>query len=521
MQRCPKLLMIALTLALLVLDTPAQNASSSPLRFRITLAKEIAPRGVSGRLLVLMTDSVHQRDSLNPGFVPGSMWMAAMEVEQLAPGGSIDLDADRIAFPGPLSQAKRGTYQVMALLDPNHSYPYHGQDEGDFSSQVIKIEDLNPADSKPVELTLSRITPAGGPSLTDTDQVKLVEFESPLLSTFWGRSITMRAGVVLPPSYTKATARTYPAAYHIHGFGGDHRAAWRQGQSLVMAMADGKQPEMIHVFLDGSFPTGHHEFADSVNNGPWGRALTEEFIPLLEKRFRLVAKPYARFLTGHSSGGWSTLWLQVTYPDFFGGTWSTAPDPVDFREFTGINATAGSTDNAYRKRDGAAKNLVRMNGKEIASVEEFARQEEVMGEYGGQFASFEWVFSPRGQDGRPLKLFNRVTGDLNQDVVRAWEKYDIRLTLDRTWATLGPKLRGKLNLFCGDADTFHLNEAFKLLCDFLKRKGSDAVCELVPGRDHMNLYQAYQTYPEGLALRVYKEMYAKFEKESSAAGQRQ
>jgi hypothetical protein len=211
----------------------------------------------------------------------------------------------------------------------------------------------------------------------------------------------------------------------------------------------------------------------------------------------------------------------VTYPNFFGGTWSTAPDPVDFREFTGINATAGSTDNAYRKQNGAAKNLVRMGGKEIASVEEFARQEEVMGEYGGQFASFEWVFSPRGQDGRPLKLFNRVTGDLNQDVVRAWEKYDIRLTLDRSWATLGPKLRGKLNLFCGAADTFHLDEAFKLLCDFLKQKGSDAVCELVPGRDHMNLYQAYQTYPEGLDFRVYKEMYAKFENESAAAGKRQ
>src|SRR5262249_13899243 len=236
MQRFPKLMMVALTLALLVLDTPAQNASSSPLHFRIALAKEISPVGVSGRLLVLMTDSVQQRDSLDIGFVPGSTWMAAMEVEHLAPGGSIDLDPDRIAVPAPLSRAKPGTYQVMALLDPNHSYPYHGQDEGDFSSQVKKIENLNPADSKPVELILSRITPARGPRPTDTDQIKLVEFESPMLSTFWGRSITMRAGVVLPPGYTKETARSYPAAYHIHGFGGDHRGAWNQGPSLVTAM---------------------------------------------------------------------------------------------------------------------------------------------------------------------------------------------------------------------------------------------------------------------------------------------
>src|SRR5262245_32814077 len=137
MHRYPKRLLIALTLALIVLDVPAQNTSSSPLRFRITLAKEIAPGGVSGRLLLLMTNSAQQRDSLEAGFVPGSVWLAAMEVEHLAPGGSIDLDPDRIAFPGPFSQAKRGDYQMMALLDPNHSYAYHGQDEGDFSSSVI------------------------------------------------------------------------------------------------------------------------------------------------------------------------------------------------------------------------------------------------------------------------------------------------------------------------------------------------------------------------------------------------
>jgi S-formylglutathione hydrolase FrmB len=279
-------------------------------------------------------------------------------------------------------------------------------------------------------------------------------------------------------------------------------------------MGAGKQMEMIHVFLDGSFPTGHHEFADSVNNGPWGRALTEEFIPYLETKFRAISKPDARFLTGHSSGGWSTLWLQVTYPDFFGGTWSTAPDPVDLRSFTGIDATVGSTDNAYRSKDGKARNLVRSGGKEVASLEEFAREEVVQGEYGGQFASFEWVWSPKGQDGRPMKLFNREAGELDPVVVQAWQKYDIRLILDRNWTTLAPKLRGKLNIIVGGEDTFHLEEAVIKLCDFFKQKGSDAVCEVVPGRDHSNLYQPSQTYPEGLAARIAKEMQAKFEASS-------
>ena len=207
-------------------------------------------------------------------------------------------------------------------------------------------------------------------------------------------------------------------------------------------------------------------FADSVNNGPWGRALTEEFIPSLEKQFRLIPKTSARFLTGHSSGGWSTMWLEVNYPDVFGGTWSTSPDPVDLHSFTGIDATPGSTQNAYRTKDGRVLNLVRMNGKEIASVEQFAKAEEVQGEYGGQFASFEWVWSPKGPDGRPMKLFNRQTGELDLFVEKAWEKYDIRKIVESNWATLGPKLLGKVHLVVGSEDTFHLEEAAIMFCGF-------------------------------------------------------
>ena len=270
------------------------------------------------------------------------------------------------------------------------------------------------------------------------------------------------------------------------------------------------------IYLDASFSTGHHVFADSVNNGPWGKALTEELIPYLESKYRLIAKPYARFLTGHSSGGWSTLWLQVAYPDFFGGTWSTAPDSVTFKSFTGINTTSGSKDNAYRNADGSVKNLVRMNGKNVASLEEFVKQEEVAGPVGGQMASFDWVFSPRGADGRPMKIFNRVTGEQDPFVQKYWERYDIKLIVERNWATLGPKLLGKVHLVVGSMDTFHLEEAAKMFCAFLASKGREDACEVVPERDHMNLYQKYETYPDGLGLRIAKEMQAAFEKGEAA-----
>jgi hypothetical protein len=201
--------------------------------------------------------------------------------------------------------------------------------------------------------------------------------------------------------------------------------------------------------------------------------------------------------------------LQITHPDFFGGTWSTAPDPVDFRHFIGVDVTPGSSDNAYRTQDGRPRNLARIGSHDLVSIEEFVRQEAVKGQQGGQLDSFNWAWSPLGLDGRPLTLFNRETGELNKEVLRAWQQYDILAVLEKNWARLGPKLRGKISVIVGNEDTFHLEEAVADLCDFLRRQKSDAVCEIVPGRDHFNLYQPFKTYPNGLAARIRKEIQAK------------
>jgi hypothetical protein len=514
-----KLLSVGLfSITILVIAGHAQAPEQAcPLKFRITLGESAAQKAISGRLLVFMTTSKQERQVLGIDFIAGDTWVSATEVESIRPGQTLEFNPDVKAYPKSFSQAPAGDYQIMALLDTDHSYPYTEQNEGDLYSKVVKVQALDPAHATPVDLMIDRRTEARLKT-ADTDSIKLAEFESPVLSRFWGRPIKVQAGVVLPRSFSKSPQRTYPAVYHVHGFGGDHTSAWRAGPGLIKAMADGKQMEMVHVFLNGRCPTGHHEFADSINNGPWGQALIQEFIPQLEKKYRLIPKPHARFLTGHSSGGWSTLWLQITYPDFFGGTWSTSPDPVDLHSFTGIDVTPGSTENAYRTRDGKARNLIRMNGKELSSIEEFARLEEVEGEYGGQFASFEWVWSPKGEDGRPMKMFNRETGEVDPAVQKAWQKYDIRSILNKNWARLGPKLKGKINVICGTDDTFHLEEAVKMLCEFFKQRGSDAVCEMVPGRDHMNLYQAGPAYPDGLAGRIQKEMEHKFTAASTMSG---
>jgi S-formylglutathione hydrolase FrmB len=354
-------------------------------------------------------------------------------------------------------------------------------------------------------LSLTALAPAQQ-TFRETENVKLFELRSELLSAFWGREIKMQAGVVIPSDHKPD--EKLPVCYSIHGFGGSHLGAQRNGPRLVEQMRNG-YPRMLYVFLNAACPLGHHEFADSVNNGPWGKALTEELVPALERSFHAGGSAGARFLTGHSSGGWSSLWLQVVYPDFFGGTWSTAPDSVDFRDFTGIDVYRMK--NAYEDPDGKPIQLVRRNGQFVTSIQQFVEAEVSRKQYGGQFASFDAVFSPRGEDGRPMPLFDRKTGAIDPFVARSWERYDIGLILKRGWETLGPKLAGKLKVFVGTLDTFRLEGALRLLQADLKQLGSDAEIVFAEGRDHGSVMAAHELWPDGLLARIHKEMRARFD----------
>lgn len=503
--------MIRLALVLAVTSIAAR-AGSTPLHFRICLDEAAAQKPVSGRLLVFLYPGGEKRDKLGAGFLPGKTWIAASEIRSLAPGGSIEFNPDA-AYPKPLTEAPRGTWQVMALLDLDHSYAHSGLGKGDLLSEVTVVRDLDPPGAGEIKLCLTRAEP-GPPVAEFGDSVKMFETGSERLTAFWGRRIVMRAGVVLPPGYAKDIHRFYPASYIVHPFVGNAAYALRnRAKTVIEEMTSGARPAMIHIYLDASIPTGHHAFADSVNNGPWGRALIDDLIPALEHNFRLIPRAPARFLTGHSSGGWSTLWLQVNYPDTFGGVWSTGPDPVDFRSFVGVDVSPGSTQNMYRDDAGDSVVLLRWKNRAEPPVllRDFARHEMTLGETGGQFASFEWVFSPRGPDGRPMPLFDRVTGEQDPAVQRAWRKYDIRYQVERRWSTLGPKLKGKIKLIVGAEDNFGLDESAEAFCEFLADKGEDDACDFVEGRDHIDLYRPFDRFPGGLDLWIAQQMMRKYE----------
>jgi len=235
-------------------------------------------------------------------------------------------------------------------------------------------------------------------------------------------------------------------------------------------------PRMIFVTFQHPCPYYDDSYAvNSANCGPYGDAIMKELIPYVEEHFRIIRKPYARVLSGGSTGGWESLALQVFHPDFFGGTWSLCPDPVDFRYFQCINIYAD--ENAFQKKFGWVKVPTPSDRQVDGIMRLTSRQrnqmELVMGtrnRSGEQIDIFQAVFGPVGPDGYPQPLFNKKTGVIDAGIAQHWkEHYDLRHILERDWATLGPKLVGKLHIYTGSMDTFYLDSAVRLLERFLEK----------------------------------------------------
>ena len=454
-------------------DQPA--IERKPVEFRLTFDQAALDRPFTGRVFVLLTRAEPTRlpRGLN-WFNPEPAF--AKDVKNWQPGEPLTVGADAIAFPTPLADLKPGKYFAQAVLDRDLGGISFAASPGNAYSKPVPFA-VGPKQPNAVLLNLDQVYRE--PPFQETDTIQLAEIQSKLLTAFHGKPTRLRAGVILPPSFGKLPDRKYPVVYEITGFGGDHTAAAAVAARKPWDVAG---VEMIWVVLDANCRLGHHVFADSANNGPVGTALVTELIPHVETKFRGIGEAGARFVTGHSSGGWSSLWLQVAYPDTFGGCWSTSPDPVDFRDFQRVNVYASGT-NLFTDAAGKPRALSRGDRGRVLMYQRFSDMEVLMGR-GGQLGSFEAVFSPKGPDGKPRPLWDRKTGAIDPGVAKAWESYDIRKKLERDWDDIGSKLAGKLHVYMGDEDTFYLDGAARLLRKSLAGLGSDAVVEMVPGKTH-------------------------------------
>lgn len=470
--------------------------TQTPRQIEVRLDRAIVDQPLSGRLLVFFSSQSNRPIAGPDWFRPQPFF--AIDVKSFAPGSSLTIDDQAEAFPHPLSEVPAGSWFVQAILDRDvpHDFPHPTTRPGNVFSQAQRIEIKDSEfDSEPlVELVLDQVVKPL--ELTDTHSLRFVEYESSLLSEFHGRPIVDRCAVVLPSGYNENPGRHYPVKYEVTGFGANmNHIRLQYGQKQVRPDAN---DTFIHVLLTGECEWGHHVYANSETNGPRGDALVRELIPLIDTKFRTIDRPSARLLTGHSSGGWATLWLQIQYPEMFGGVWSTAPDPVDFRDFQQINLYDPAA-NFFMDEDGSDRPLARRGDRPMVWYRDFSAMEDVLGP-GGQLRSFEAVFSSLDNKGLPAKCWDRSTGAVNADVARQWQRFDISRFIRQHGQHLQNKLANKIHIHMGTLDTFYLNGAVPLLADRLAAAMIPATIEMHPGKDHFNLMT-----PE-LAARIFEEM---------------
>jgi pimeloyl-ACP methyl ester carboxylesterase len=479
-----------------------QYAAASERVFQVQLGPAFRGEPKEGRLIVfLIAEGSQVPKGTEP--VDGPFWddpqpVLAMDA-MLRADNTATLDDKSDWFPVPPSKLAPGKYRAQARLDLVRNNSNWRREAGNLWSEVVTFEVKDSNLKQEVRLTLTKAIEL--PALKQTDGVEWFEVRSSLLSKFRGRDVFLRAGVVMPRSFD--AARKYPAIYEVPGFGGDHsEAAGNRRTPGESNDATSLAKSAFRIVLDPEGPNGHTLFADSENNGPCGQALTQELVPALEAKYPLIAVSSARLLRGHSSGGWTTLWLAIRYPEVFGATWSSAPDPVDFRRFQKVDIYGQP--NFYVDAKGADLPSLRKGDVVEMTIRQEARGEDMLGPdntSAQQWDSWFAAFGPKNSNGNPAALFDPVTGQIHTNIAEHYQKFDIGLLLRKNPSGLVPLFRNNVRLVVGTEDSFYLNEAVALLDAELTQLGraptDRGYVKMIPG-DHGSIFssEAVRSFPK-------------------------
>ncbi len=503
--------------ALWLSTLPLAAAAPPELQIAVSFSEELSAEPLDGRVLLLVSTDDAREPRFQVSGSLGSMQVFGVDVDGLAPGAEALFDASVFGHPvRSLADLKAGEYFVQALL---HKYetlvPAHGHTvklpmdrgegqhwnraPGNLYSSPQKIR-LDPAAPRRVEIRLDQVIPPIEPP-ADTRYVKHVKMRSKLLTEFWGRPMFLGAHVLVPAGFDEHPEARYPLVifhghfpadfggfreeppdpdlepeysvrFDVHGY---NRIRQQEAHDFFKLWTGPDFPRVLIVEIQHANPYYDDSYAvNSANLGPYGDAITYELVPFLEEKFRGIGEGWARFLYGGSTGGWEALAVQVFYPDEYNGCFAACPDPIDFRAYCLVNVYADK--NAYYddgpflriKRPGHRSYLGEVN----ATLESYNHAELATGtnsRSGEQFDIWQAVYSPVGEDGYPKPIWDKLSGEIDPEVAEHWrESYDLRHILERDWKTLGPKLEGKIHIYCGDMDNYYLNNAVHLMEEFLE-----------------------------------------------------
>jgi hypothetical protein len=484
---------LTLAVALAAIGVQAQRATpSAGPQFDIRVASSARAEPVTGRVYVAISRVNDRRTPIQQADSTGAP-LFGVNVENLAAGAAAVIGPDDRGHPVvSLRDIPAGEYWVQPFVNVYtrfaradghtvwlHMDQWEGQNwrrsPGNLYGDPVKMT-LDPASTTPIRLVADKVIPPVQVP-PDTDTVKRFKIQSQILSKWWGHPIYLGATVTLPAGYDTHPSVRYPIVYSQGHFslnapGGGGRG----GAGAAQPAAGTPQPRVIWASLQHPSPYYDDSYGvNSANNGPYGDAIMQELIPAIELRFRVIREPWARILTGGSTGGWIALAHQVFYPDFYGGTFALCPDAVDFRYHQIVNVYDDA--NAYWiDRDWTRverPNTRRPDGNITSMMKDENWFELVQGDRsrsGGQWDIWEATYGPAGPDGYPKRIWDKVTGQIDHDVAAYWkEHYDLRAILEKNWTTLGPKVAHKINVYVGDADTYYLNMGVHMLDEFLKK----------------------------------------------------
>lgn len=516
-----KLSNIFLLLILIVsgLQCSAPTAQRSALKFAISFTKEMSDQAQDGRvqLLLATNDTAEPRFQISDGLE--TQLVFGVDVEGMKPGDEIRIDETAFGFPlRSIADIPAGEYYVQALLNRYETFklktghtvklpPDQGEGQhwntkpGNFYSKPVKVT-LDPSKSDVINVSMDqKIPPITEPK--DTQYVKHIKVQSKLLTEFYGRPMFVGAHVLVPYGFDEHSNAHYPLMiYHGHfpsDFGGfsteppdpkmdtsDYSARFgiygynkfqqQEAYNFYQQWISKDFPRFLVIEVQHATPYYDDSYAvNSASMGPWGDAIMKELLPEVEKKFRGIGEGWARFTYGGSTGGWEALAVQMFYPDDFNGCFAACPDPIDFRAYCQVDIYKDKNaywyDSEFKKVPRPAhRNYL---GQIQNTMQETNHYELALGTHsrsGQQWDIWEAVFSPQGDDGYPKRIFNKETGEIDKSVAEYWrEHYDLRYILERDWKTLGPKLKGKIHIYCGDMDNYYLNNAVYLMEDFLKK----------------------------------------------------
>jgi hypothetical protein len=520
----------SLSLAFAAWTATPRADGAGPLRFAVSVAAARAPQPIDGRLLLFISDDgrTEPRTQTDQYRANTTRPIFGVDVDGLAAGRPVIVDSQVVGFPvRSLNDIPPGEYWVQAFVSKYETFHRadghtvkmpmdqgEGQSwstkPGNLYSTPVKMR-LDPATSGEIAIVVDQENPPIAPP-KDTRHVRYLRVENERLSKFWGRPMFLGAIVLLPAGWDTHPDARYPLVVH-HGhfpasMSGDgwretppdpnatpqQRVQQQAGYQFYKDWNGPKFPRMIHLLVQHPTPYFDDSYAvNSANNGPYGDAITYDLIPQIEKQFRGIGQGWARATVGGSTGGWEAFGVQVFYPDQYNGAWALCPDPVDFRSYRSVNIY--DERNAYYYEDNPWKRTPKPGYRDYrdhlySTFEERNLVELAIathGRSGGQHDAWASVFGPLGDDGYYKPLYDKATGAIDPDVATYWrDHYDLRYILARDWATLSPKLRGKIHITSGTMDNGYLNNAVYQMEEFLMRAVPSSEAEIVYGerREH-------------------------------------